>query len=71
MRKMISAGCRVAIATDYNPGSSVFQSMPQMLQLAMANGGLTLEEVMLAGTYNAAMSVDMKDSVGESHLLSI
>lgn len=39
MRQLLDSGCRLAVATDSNPGSSVHQSMPQMMQLCMANGG--------------------------------
>jgi imidazolonepropionase len=57
MRKILDGGCRLALATDHNPGSSVHQSMAQMMQLAMANGGITLEEAFLASTYNPAISL--------------
>ena len=64
MRKMLDAGCRLAVATDHNPGSSVHQSMPQMMQLCMANGGITLDEAMLAATYNPAVSLGLEGEVG-------
>lgn len=64
MRKMIDSGCRLAIATDHNPGSSVHQSLPQMMQLCMANGGLTLDEAILGVTHNAAKSVGLEGIVG-------
>lgn len=61
---MYQAGCRVGIATDFNPGSSVFQSLPHMMQLCMAHGKLTLQEVLLGTTYNAAVSLNLRDTVG-------
>ena len=64
MRKLLDAGCRVAVATDHNPGSSVHQSMPQMMQLCMANGGLTLDEAILAATHNPAISLGLAGTVG-------
>jgi imidazolonepropionase len=64
MRKMIDTGCRLAIATDHNPGSSVHQSLPQMMQLSMANGGISLEEAFLGVTCNAASSVGLGNKVG-------
>lgn len=42
-RDLTKEGVRVAIGTDYNPGSSVFQSQPLMMNLAMTNGNLTLD----------------------------
>jgi imidazolonepropionase len=64
MRKLLDGGCRLAIATDHNPGSSVHQSMAQMMQLSMANGGVTLDEALLGATYNPAISLGLKDQVG-------
>ncbi len=64
MRRLLDGGCRLAIATDHNPGSSVHQSMPQMMQLAMANGGITLDEAFLGATYNPAISLGLKDVSG-------
>ena len=71
MRKLIDAGCRLAIATDHNPGSSVHQSLPQMMQLCMANGGLTLNEALLGVTYNAAVSVGLGDIKGTLQVIYI
>lgn len=64
MRKLLDAGCQLAIATDFNPGSSVHQSLPQMMQLCMANGGLTLNEAFLGVTYNAAKSLGLEGKAG-------
>jgi imidazolonepropionase len=49
MRELVQAGCRVAVATDHNPGSSVNQSMAQMMQLCIAHGKLSAEEVSESG----------------------
>ena len=64
MRKLLDSGCRLAVATDSNPGSSVHQSMPQMMQLCMASGGITLEEALLAATCHPAASLDLAGQVG-------
>ena len=69
MRKMVDAGCDLAIATDFNPGSSVHQSLPQMMQLCMANGGLTLNEALLGVTHNAAKSLGLAGTVGTLQVL--
>ena len=71
MRKMLDAGCRLAVATDHNPGSSVHQSMPQMMQLCMAHGGLSLDEALLAATYNPAVSLGLEGTVGTLQVIDV
>ncbi len=61
-RKMIDAGVKVAVATDFNPGSSPLMSMFLTMQLSMALGNLSLQETLLAATKHAA------DALGLSHL---
>jgi imidazolonepropionase len=53
-RAMWDAGVKVAVATDHNPGSSPFYSQVLALQLAVALGGLSVEESLIAGTAHAA-----------------
>ena len=53
-RAMWDAGVKVAVATDHNPGSSPFYSLPLALQLASALGGLSVEEALIAGTAHTA-----------------
>ena len=57
-RKMIDKGCIVALSTDFNPGSSVFQSQPLMMNLAMNFTKMTVEETFLAVTRNAALALN-------------
>ena len=60
---MIDAGVRVAIATDLNPGSSVFNNQPYMWNLAMVYAKMTVEEGFKGVTRNAALSLG-RDNVG-------
>jgi len=60
-RAMWDAGVKVAVATDHNPGSSPFYSLPLALQLATALGGLTVEEALIAGTAHAADALGKPD----------
>ena len=53
-RRMWDAGVKVAVASDHNPGSSPFYSLFLALQLTVALGGLSVEEVLIAGTAHAA-----------------
>jgi imidazolonepropionase len=57
VRKMIEKGVRVAIGTDYNPGSCTYNSQALMMQLAMSNGKLTLAEAFSGITKNASLSL--------------
>lgn len=63
-RKMIDAGCAVALATDCNPGSSPTESMPAILALATLGMGLTVEEALTAATLNAAGALGLADETG-------
>src|SRR5262249_27753081 len=49
-RKLIDAGVPVALATDYNPGSSPTCSMPFVLSLACTQMGMAPAEVISATT---------------------
>jgi len=59
-RKMIDAGVNVAIASDYNPGSSVFNCQALMMNFAMQNCKMTLEEAFKGVTVNASGSLKRK-----------
>ena len=63
-RLMIDEGVPVAIATDFNPGSSPTMSLPFMMNLACVHMGMTLEEVLVATTINAAYAINRGDRLG-------
>ncbi len=63
-RKMVEAGCAVALATDCNPGSSPTESMPTILALATLEMGLTIEEALTAATLNAAAAIGRASELG-------
>lgn len=63
-RKMVEQGCRVAVSTDFNPGSSPTQSMPLMMSLACINMGLTPDEALWAATLGGAYVLNRAESVG-------
>jgi imidazolonepropionase len=63
-RRLIDAGAAVALATDFNPGSSHLSSMPFVLQLGVFTLGMTVEEAVNACTGNAAFAVGRHGSVG-------
>ncbi|MEY3162015.1 MAG: imidazolonepropionase [Planctomycetota bacterium] len=66
-RRMIEAGCAVAIATDFNPGSCYTQSMTLVMTLACVKLKMTPEEVITAATINPAFSLQLDDQVGTLH----
>jgi imidazolonepropionase len=59
-RQMIDADVKVAIGTDYNPGSCAFSSQPLMMNFAIANCKMTLEEAFRGVTSTAAESLRRK-----------
>ena len=60
-RAAINAGVKLAVATDFNPGSSPMNSLFLAMQLAMALGGLSLREALAAGTKHAADALGRGD----------
>lgn len=63
-RKMIEAGCAVAIATDCNPGSSMSENMQLAISLAVIGMGMTPEETLTAATLNGAASLGRAATLG-------
>ncbi len=62
-RKMIDAGCAIALSTDYNPGSAPCPSMPMAMAIACRYQKLLPAETLNAATINAAFSIGL----GETH----
>lgn len=63
-RYMVDAGCAVAVATDYNPGSCHTESVPLAIALSTLYMGLTTEETITALTINGAAALDRADTIG-------
>ncbi|MHC4547748.1 MAG: imidazolonepropionase [Planctomycetota bacterium] len=63
-RAMVTLGCPVAVATDFNPGSSFTQSMPLVLNMAVVRFGLSVAEAIVGATINAAAATGMHEEVG-------
>jgi imidazolonepropionase len=60
-RQLADRGLPIAIATDFNPGSSMVASMPLIVSLACLGLGLTPEEALVAATRNAACAAGVPD----------
>jgi imidazolonepropionase len=63
-RTMWDRGLPVAIATDFNPGSCMTQSMPLVITLACLKLKLSPLEALQAATYNAARSLNAEQRLG-------
>lgn len=63
-RKMIQEGLPIAIASDYNPGSSPSGNMPFMFSLACIKMKLTPEEAFNATTINTACCLELLNEYG-------
>jgi imidazolonepropionase len=56
-RMLISRGVRVAVSTDFNPGTSYSENLPLAVALACAHLKLTVEEAILGATRHAAAAL--------------
>jgi imidazolonepropionase len=63
-RALIESGAIVALATDYNPGTSPTMSMPMVLSLACTQLRLSPAEAVAAATINAAYSLRREKQFG-------
>ena len=64
VRKMIDAGLPVALASDYNPGSSPSGNMNFIQSLGCLKYGMTPEETIYATTLNSAYAMGISASHG-------
>lgn len=64
VRQLIQAGLPVAIASDYNPGSTPSGNMNFLVSLACIKLKMLPQEAINAATINAAYSMDVQDEVG-------
>ena len=63
-RTMIEAGLPLALATDYNPGTTPSGNMNFVVATACIKMKMTPEEAVNAATINAAFAMDVSDEVG-------
>ena len=63
-RELIAAGAIVALATDFNPGTSPTLNMQMILSLACTQLGMTPAEAVAAATSNGAYALRRHDRVG-------
>lgn len=63
-RRLLDLGLAVALATDFNPGTSYCESMQMMLALAVSAMGMTLEQALRAATLGGAQALGMTSELG-------
>ena len=63
-RRLLEAGVRVALSTDFNPGTCYTENVFLMGTIASAYMKMTAAEVLLALTINAAHAVGLAEEVG-------
>ncbi len=63
-RRMIDAGCAIALASDFNPGSSPSGNMNLVVSMACIGMRMLPEEAINAATINGAFAMECADEVG-------
>jgi imidazolonepropionase len=63
-RALIEAGAAVALATDFNPGTSPTYSMQMVLSLACTEMRMSPAEAIVAATINGAHALSQADRIG-------
>jgi imidazolonepropionase len=64
-RALIDAGAAVALATDFNPGTSPTVNFPLMLTLGVSQLRMSLAEALIAATVNGAAAVRLAGEIGQ------
>lgn len=60
-RMLLTAGVRLALATDHNPGMSGLTDLTVVIALAVASLGLSVDEALTAATRGGAASLGLHD----------
>jgi imidazolonepropionase len=63
-RKLIDSGCAIAIASDYNPGSSPSGNMNFVVSLSCIQMKMLPQEAINAATINGAYAMELENEVG-------
>jgi imidazolonepropionase len=64
-RALIDAGAAVALATDFNPGTSPTVNFPLMLTLGVSQLRMSLAEALTAATVNGAAALSLAGETGQ------
>jgi imidazolonepropionase len=64
-RALIDAGAAVALATDFNPGTSPTTNFPLVMTLGVSQLRMSVAEAVVASTVNGAAALSLADSIGQ------
>ena len=64
-RRLVDAGVAVALATDFNPGTSPTTNFPLVLTLGVSQLRLSVAEALVAATVNGAAALGIADRAGQ------
>lgn len=64
-RALIEAGAAVALASDFNPGTSPTVNLPFILTLGVSQLRMSVAEVLIAATVNGAAALGLANEVGQ------
>ena len=64
-RELLEAGAAVALATDFNPGTSPTPNLPLILTLAVSQLRMSVAEAIIAATVNGAAALGLAGSIGQ------
>jgi imidazolonepropionase len=63
-RQLIDAGCAIALASDFNPGSSPSGNMNLVVSMSCIQMKMLPEEAINAATINGACAMELQDETG-------
>jgi imidazolonepropionase len=64
-RELIDAGAAVALATDFNPGTSPTVNFPLIMTLGVSQLRMSLAEAVIASTVNGAAALGLAGEIGQ------
>src|SRR5690606_16852507 len=64
-RAMLDAGCAIALASEFNPGTSPTVNFPLILTLGVSQLRLSVAEAFVAATVNGAAALGLADALGQ------
>lgn len=64
-RRLIDGGAAVALASDFNPGTSPTVNFPLVMTLGVSQLGMSVAESVIAATVNGAAALGLADHVGQ------
>ncbi|MCH7826729.1 MAG: imidazolonepropionase [Bacteroidetes bacterium] len=64
VKKLIDKNAIIALATDFNPGSSNISNISFIMSLAALKLGMSIEQIISAYTINSAKALNLSDKIG-------